>query len=417
MAKRKPSRSSNAPGGSLPKAFRTKRRSKRTGQNLTAGQTGAMGFQKYQGGTKPRFKEGSPTPIIVVQNPANPQQGRVVAVGKKGGVYGRGGSNKTRWTDMEAIKKISGNLLPAAVATIAAGAGIQYLKNTDMAIKASAKIPGGMNTVVFGAGALTAYAAYKYRNFLIFMAGLGIGAYALVKLGTKEAKLSMTGEEEYDQGTVIDQGGQSATAQAPKPDAASTFDARVQKAPAAKSETVEEAGARLISEGNALFAKGDYGAAQLKYIASRRANEDPLPIYNLGRALHKQAEDLANTDIAKARQIAQAAKAQYLAYITERSLGHGSDYMNKAGLDALFAKANGFVGDIDEYLTMDDETAAAPSAVSPSFEGGVFGADADAAGSVRGADADAAGSVRGGEEELDEDGYPVAGMSGSIYVG
>lgn len=389
------------------------RRAKRQANaQRSAGETGAMGYKATGGAPKTRFVAGAPTPIVVVTNPQNPQQGRIVAVGKRGGVYGRGGSPKGRWTDMETIKKITGNVLPVGLSIVAAGAGIQMLRSSKIGGELARRAPGGMNTVVFGAGAVTAYLAYRYRSFIIFMAGLGVGAYALMRWGTKESKFSLTmGDEDGD--GIIDQDAippnpDQETAPAPSPVVTNPSPAPT-PAPRTPPAFPNEAQAKAVAfnnEGLALFKQGAFGAASDKFLAAKNTLDDPAFGFNFARAKHKLAEfqvDRGNN--IDARRNADAARLQYEIFISKVQEGRTSFVpgVDRAKLGDMANQARGFVQNIRDFLAA---TAGADQPREANLR--VVQGVADDAAGMAGSD---------GYSELDDSGYPVNGMSGSVYVG
>src|SRR3990172_8796581 len=68
---------------------------------------GAMGRAraKEYGGTKAPPKGA--TNVFIMQKPDDPEMGRVVRVGKRGGAYGQGGSPRTRWSKMSELGTIA----------------------------------------------------------------------------------------------------------------------------------------------------------------------------------------------------------------------------------------------------------------------------------------------------------------------
>lgn len=317
----------------------------------TARSTGTAGAARYrQLGFQPKERSG---PAVIVVNPGNPQQGRIVKVGKRGGAYGQGGSAKSRWGDLKTLT----SALPAAmVAVPVLGAGFVALKNSEFGRNISKKLPGGSTTLGFIAGGTTAYLAYRYKSLIAFLAGLGLAAWAVLKFSTGESKLSEYGDDEFEPDTT-----DPSTAR-PKEGGAATSPrqrqpkTRADEVPAAVTQSVESKAKEYLKAGHAAFERKDYQTAVKEYGRGFKVMPDPVFIYNAGRAYHKDAEQFVDSKPAVARDFAQNADMEYLAFLDyiERQ-GKSSKLVGLSQLEKLIDNAKKFHSDITLFLDLPEQ--------------------------------------------------------------
>lgn len=298
MAKRRKMYGPGTKGGARRARAAQRRAMREANAKMTSRATGRMGYAKYRGGTKDR----SNLPAVVVVNPSNPQQGRIVRVGRRGGTYGQGGSNKSRWGDLSTMTGIVKALPGVAIVTSAAAMGAIMIKNNPTVVSLAKKTPGGNNGLAFIAGGVTMYAAYRYRSLLFFLSGLGLAAYAMIKFGNKEAKLSEYGDGETE--TNAEQLQAQASAQLPEtPTPEVPTPSKLEKASAA------------FDEADSAFASGDFKKAIGKYEEALGLTNDAIIFFSLGQCYRKIAQSFDDKSNVNAKKAAKNAMFYYTQFI------------------------------------------------------------------------------------------------------
>jgi len=320
MAKRRKMYGPGTKGGARRARAAQRRARREANAKLTSRATGRMGYAKYSGGTKDR----SNLPAVVVVNPSNPQQGRIVRVGKRGGTYGQGGSNKSRWGDLSTMTGIVKALPGAAIVTSAAAIGAVMLKSNSTVQALAKKTPGGNNGLAFIGGAATMYVAYRSRSLLFFLSALGLASHALIKFGNKEAKLSEYGSEESPESLTA-----SANAQLPEtPTAEVPTPSKLEKASAA------------FDEADSAFASGDFKKAIGKYEEALGLTNDPIIFFSLGQCYRKIAQSFDDKSNANAKKAAKNAMFYYTQFINNAK---PNDVVDSATLSTYKGRAAQFI--------------------------------------------------------------------------
>lgn len=164
---------------------------------MTQAEARAAFKAKYVKPRGAKYKPRKPTRAYygIQAQRSRPSMVRVVHVGPGGGLRPVAAYNpkKTpgakRFSDMDAAKKIIAALPGVAISLGAASMGAKYLASNATVQDIKSKLPGGGNTLALLVGGGIGWIAYKYKSLIGVLTGLGVAAYALIKLGNREANL------------------------------------------------------------------------------------------------------------------------------------------------------------------------------------------------------------------------------------